>query len=733
VITAAKQFDGAIDRPNAAGSPAVSPLELWGGVECSIVRVGDNFRRQLGETGHLRRPSDLKLIAELGIRTVRYPVLWEMVSPDSPDETNWKWPDVRLGALRELSITPIAGLLHHGSGPRYTSLLDPEFPELLSNYAAKVAERFPWIDHFTPVNEPLTTARFSALYGHWYPHARDCGSFLRALVNQCAGVLHSMRAIRRVTPSAKLIQTEDLGKTFSTPNLAYQTEFDNQRRWLSLDLLCGRVDRTHPLYDLAIHSGIKTRELGLFLDDPCPPDIIGINHYVTSDRFLDDRLWLYRASCHGGNGRDSYADVEAVRVDLPSGSTGPRARLSEAWERYKRPLAVTEAHLGGNREDQVRWLRDVWCAARGLKQEGADIRAVTVWSLFGARDWNSLLTKRAGDYEPGAFDARAKPPRPTAIARAAAQLAKEGALQHPILGAAGWWCRNTRFYTPSVGGCGQQPAQTGPRLLITGASGTLGRAFAKICQSRGIDFVPLSRRDLDIADGTHVAKAIELHRPWAVINAAGFAPFPDGKYGRQQCFRVNTIGAECLARACARHDVDFISFSSALVFDGRLGRSYEEPDVTSPRCVYGTSKAQAETLIQNLHPGALIIRTSALFGPWDKNNFVLKILANISQGRSVQLNAQEVVSPTYLPDLVHAVLDILIDGERGIWHLANAGGGSWFELGRGIAQGAGASTTVIQAVQGERRNTALASARGKLMPSFHDALRRYLEHIEHCR
>jgi hypothetical protein len=62
--------------------------------------------------------------------------------------------------------------VHHGSGPRHTDLLDPAFATGLADYAGAVAARYPWVTDWTPVNEPLTTARFAALYGFWYPHAR---------------------------------------------------------------------------------------------------------------------------------------------------------------------------------------------------------------------------------------------------------------------------------------------------------------------------------------------------------------------------------------------------------------------------------------------------------------------------------------------------------------------------------------------------------------------------------
>ena len=102
-------------------------VELWGGVECTVTRVHDEFRDQTLETGHRDRPSDLELIAGLGIRTLRYPVLWESISPEHPDKTDFRWHDSRLNKLRALRISPIAGLVHHGGGPKYTNLLAPEF------------------------------------------------------------------------------------------------------------------------------------------------------------------------------------------------------------------------------------------------------------------------------------------------------------------------------------------------------------------------------------------------------------------------------------------------------------------------------------------------------------------------------------------------------------------------------------------------------------------------------
>jgi dTDP-4-dehydrorhamnose reductase len=421
-------------------------MQLWGGLESTIVRIGDSFRDEFVETGHRDRIEDLDRIAALGIRTLRYPVLWETVAPDHPDSCDWRFADERLGRLQELGIEPIVGLVHHGSGPRYTDLLDPGFAEGLARHAERVAARYPHLRHFTPVNEPLTTARFSGLYGHWYPHRQDEGSFLRMLANECRATVLAMQAIRRTTPGAQLVQTEDMGKIFATARLQYQADYENERRWLGFDLLCGRVDREHRFWRPLLDAGVSEAELGFFRDNPTPPNMIGVNHYLTSERYLDHHWWHYPDHFHGGNGRDRYADAEAVRIPELEELVGPEARLREVWERYGIPMAVTEAHHGCTGDEQVRWVLDVWDAACRLASDGVDLRAVTMWSLFGAVDWNTLLTENNGFYEPGAFDIRHDPPAETFLAEAARELADSGVCAGTNAVARGWWRRPDRFY-----------------------------------------------------------------------------------------------------------------------------------------------------------------------------------------------------------------------------------------------------------------------------------------------
>jgi dTDP-4-dehydrorhamnose reductase len=684
----------------------------------------------LPASGFAHRIDDLDRLASLGITRMRFPLVWERTET-TRGVLDWEWSDARIARLRELGVAPIAGLVHHGSGPAWTSLVDPAFPQLLAEYARAVAQRYPDIECWTPVNEPLTTARFAGLYGVWYPHRHDDASFVRALLNQMQGTVLAMRAIRSVNPQAKLVQTEDLGFATAPPSLQYQADFENLRRWLPFDLLAGRVGPDHGLWDYLRANGAGEDELLAFRDAPCPPDIVGINSYLTSERHLDDRVELYPPHYVGGNGRDRYADIETVRVaGALIGSF--EARLRETAQRYGLPVAITEVHLGCTREEQLRWLHEAWRAAGRVRAEGHDIRAVTCWAAFGSFDWDSLVTRDDGHYEPGLWDVRSDPPRPTALVTLARQLAHGQAPTHPALDAPGWWQREERLKYPPHGKVEALPVRGRP-VLVTGATGTLGQAFARLCEVRGIPHHLLKRADMDVADPASVQAALERFQPWAVINTAGFVRVDEAEHDPRQ-WRENVTGPQVLAQACARQGVRLLGFSSDLVFGGDKDAPYLEQDRVQPLNAYGRAKHEAERRMLAFHREALVVRTAAFFGPWDQYNFITLALQALRRGEPWKAARDQWVSPTYVPDLVNRALDLLIDGESGIWHLANRGAVSWSELACLAAEAARLDSGLVQAVPGASlgwiaprpRFSALGSERGLVMPTLEDGVQRYL-------
>lgn len=694
-------------------------MEVWGGIECSINRVGKDYFDQMEYDNLYLRPEILDQILDLGIKTLRFPILWEKVWPDNTKAPDWAVKE-HLELLKTNKIAVIAGLVHHGSGPSYAQIHHDGFAEKLAVYARMVAEKFPWINDYTPINEPLTTARFCGLYGLWHPHATDDKTFLKILINECRATVLAMKAIREVNPMARLVLTEDLTKIQGTNKLKIQTTFENNRRWLSIDLLCGKVNKRHPLWDYLMAHHIGEDQLHFFIENPMPPNVLGFNYYITSERYLDDKLCNHPPSTHGGNGQLVYSDVETVRH--PNGILIGLANLMrEAWQRYKLPMSVTEAHLCCGREDQLRWLKLIWDDCSGLCKEGINVTAVTFWSLFGAYGWDKLLTRRKGNYESGAFDLSSGDARPTAIAKFIACLAKGQAYQSPVIDGPGWWQRH-----PKQG-------MDFPPILIIGGSGTLGAAFVRICAERRLPCIAPERKKLDLSDQEQINSALSKYRPYAIINAAGYVDVDAAQQEVATCLLANTVGPVYLAKACRAQNIQLLSFSSDLVFNGNKVETYSETDPIKPLNIYGHSKAEAERHILNHHPDALIVRTSTLFGPWDRFNFVTTVLNNLNEGKPLHAINDATITATYIPHLVHASLNLLLDEENGIWHLTNKGVTSWYNLAKNVAQRAGYDPVNIQPVSQQAAklsaerpaNSALQSTRGNCLPPLDSGLDEY--------
>lgn len=270
-------------------------------------------------------------------------------------------------------------------------------------------------------------------------------------------------------------------------------------------------------------------------------------------------------------------------------------------------------------------------------------------------------------------------------------------------------------------------------LLITGATGTLGNAFARICDERGITYALTDRSALDISSPASVSAVMRACNPWAVVNTAGYVRVDDAEHDQARCMRENAIGPEVLADCLAATGIPLVTFSSDLVFDGTKPAPYVESDESAPLNVYGRSKAMAETAVLSAHPEALVIRTSAFFGPWDQHNFAEGCRRALVEGRKFMAPSDMVVSPTYVPDLVHATLDLLIDGERGIWHLANRGAASWHDFAQMVSAACGlegqsvsaCSATDIWPIAPRPSTVVMGSERGSLMPSLEDAVFRF--------
>jgi dTDP-4-dehydrorhamnose reductase len=636
-------------------------MEIWGGIECTINRVGDDYYDQLHFSGHYTRRSDLKQICDLGISRLRYPVLWEKHSPDQNAEIDWRATERNLRYLQQRDVEVIAGLVHHGSGPAYVHMGDDSFSAGLAEYAGKVARQFPWIRYYTPVNEPLTTARFCGLYGLWFPHSSDTLSFLRILMQECKATIMAMEAIRMVNPSAQLIFTEDLGYTHATDHLQYQADFENQRRWLSIDLICGNVTPAHPLWKYMLSSGVQLSELLYFRDHQIFPDLLGCNYYITSERFLDTALELYPAHTHGGNGIDRYADVEAIRTGTAQ-TYGAENLLRDAWNRYNLPMAITESHMSCGREDQLRWLQNSWNTAVKLQREHIDIRAVTAWSLLGAHGWDQLLTAPPGRYESGVFELRAGKLRATALTEMITGFAAGLSYEHPLLASPGWWERDSRILYGQQQEIRLPDHQYIQPLLLIGGDKRLVDQFYSRCRERGIYGLAIASEEADTDNLKRLAYLIlELH-PWGIINAYEL------QYAHTDTEREHQISTKNtslnLSVLCFNSKIKLLNFSCDYRPEEKINYYFAKDD-ESQLNLYWTAKSKFDEQLLIFNPYTLIIRPAIIL-----NNLTIG-LADCSWYYDIHFDKA-----------LNFCIDHMIDDEYGIWYLGEKGMYTWSELAR---------------------------------------------------
>ena len=415
------------------GGSGLTPFEVWASPEPTFARISAHeTREQLAETGHEARDGDMDLLASLGVSAARYPVLWEKCAPQRDALPDFTRARARLGALRRAGIEPVVTLLHHGSGPAYTSLIDPDFPEALARYAGEVARAFPWVRRWTPVNEPLTTARFSTLYGTWYPNLRDDRAFGHAIVHEALGILLAMEAIRAEVPGAQHVLTEDLqsftpldAEPLTLATVAHQHE----RTFLSVELLMGRVVAGHPMHAYLTETcGVASALLERVARHAAAPDLLGWNYYPNSERVFSS----VPGSVDGG-----ISDIPRV-VHAP-GSISPEPLLRAAHARLGLPFGLSEVHVNANERGRVRWLAQRRDDLLRLVADGLPVRMLGAWAAFGLIDWDSLLMRREGYSEDGIFTFAppGKAPNETALSAGVRALAAGQGFDVPE--ELGWW------------------------------------------------------------------------------------------------------------------------------------------------------------------------------------------------------------------------------------------------------------------------------------------------------
>jgi dTDP-4-dehydrorhamnose reductase len=220
------------------------------------------------------------------------------------------------------------------------------------------------------------------------------------------------------------------------------------------------------------------------------------------------------------------------------------------------------------------------------------------------------------------------------------------------------------------------------RVLITGASGLLGRALVEYSAS-GWDVRAMTHADLDVSDAPAVAAALESIRPQVVINCAALSHVDQCEREPARAFAVNAEGPYHLARACRRVGADLVQISTDYVFDGTKGTPYTLEDTPHPLNLYGQSKLAGEEAVRQTLDRYYIVRPARIFGVGGRN-FATQIVDLIAAHRPIRAIIDEVGSPTYVRDLAERIFRIVEQGSPGIYHVTNGGACSWYDFAREV-------------------------------------------------
>jgi beta-glucosidase len=350
-----------------------------GGIEDTCVYPPEGFgMRSLDEydlTEHsLNWKSDLRSVRDLGGTSIRYGVNWPLVHT-APDEFDWTVLDERLPyAVSELGLGVIADLVHYGT-PTWLaeSFADPGYPDAVARFAGAFAARYRGlVDHITPLNEPLTTASFCGLRGVWPPALVGWEGWTTVVLGIVTGISRSIAAIREANPHAVIVHVEaaTLYQTIASDLKDHASELASLGM-LPTDLLLGRVDSSHEMYEWLVSNGATPLQLDSLRWDVPEIDLLGVNYYPDLSPRTLTRL-----------------DGEVSQVATNLGESGLATSLTRFAERYGLPLLITETSIEGDDSVRTAWLDASVHCVQELRAAGMDLRGYTWWPIMDFVDWS---------------------------------------------------------------------------------------------------------------------------------------------------------------------------------------------------------------------------------------------------------------------------------------------------------------------------------------------------------
>jgi len=358
------------------------------GIENSYPTIdGGAFRvDEMDKCGHYEKwRTDFDCVQDLGVGVLRYgpPLHRTWLGPGRYD---WEFADRTFGELLRRDITPMADLCHFGVPDWVGNFQNPDFPALFADYARAFAQRFRWVQLYTPVNEMFVCATFSGSYGWWNEQLRTDRGFVTALKHLVKANVLAMQAILEVCPNAIFIQSESSEYFHAdSPDAIKAAEIANSKRFLSLDLNYGkRVDSE--MYEYLLDNGMTRDEYHFFLGNRVKQHcVMGNDYYVTNEHRV-------------------FADGSMTASGEVFGYDGITWQY---YDRYRLPVMHTETNLcqGAQGDEAVFWLWKEWANVLRVRNDGVPVVGFTWYSLTDQVDWDCALRENNGRVNPvGLYD-----------------------------------------------------------------------------------------------------------------------------------------------------------------------------------------------------------------------------------------------------------------------------------------------------------------------------------------
>jgi beta-glucosidase/6-phospho-beta-glucosidase/beta-galactosidase len=327
---------------------------------------------------------DLDLAASCNLDLMRYSAPWHSIERKK-GVYEWAWLDKALNRFRELGIEVILDPLHHTSFPDWLSggFANADFVHRYLRFIKKLAARYPWVRYYTIINEPFVTALFCGREGVWYPHFRTAESFIQMILNMGEAICLVSEYLTETLDEVHFIHVDTCEKHRPVNAASIENaRFRNELRFLVADLVLGKINDSHPLYNYLRENGASIEKLKWFTENPSRIDILGLDYYAHSE--LE---WNRNVRVYPNRNPEGFAKIAMEYV-----------------ERYNLPVMLTETNIRGFISDRITWLKfmveQCEILEKRLERKNIPFRGFCWYPFIDSTDWCSLVRRADGKIDP---------------------------------------------------------------------------------------------------------------------------------------------------------------------------------------------------------------------------------------------------------------------------------------------------------------------------------------------